>query len=316
VVRDRGHAAGRRRAHRPLTALSPTTSRAHPGSRNDSDGRVHAIGRSRDSGRHPRGVGTLGGHLRQPPPDRDAVRSREHLPVKPHGERQRRQRGDVRRRLVAQCDSIPVGRGDRADQAAPPRARPPGRCSSGSRLRSWLGRTSGVGLNRQRADRPRPAAGAGVRAVRDNRGRVGPPVHPGALGAVETGLGDVAAAALAVLPAERAAALCESVRSIWTPPTWRSTAGTSVSGSTRRSPVNGQFEFSAAVDTADLFRDGQLDGERTRPRSSRDLLALLRPSPQLCAACSSLLLHPEDRADLGGSGHGGLGALVLRYRAE
>jgi hypothetical protein len=68
-----------------------------------------------------------------------------------------------------------------------------------------------VGLDRRRADRagqqlaPVPGLAATTAAGLANR------FSEGQWAAVETGLGDVAAAALAALPAQRAAALCEDV---------------------------------------------------------------------------------------------------------
>ena len=80
-----------------------------------------------------------------------------------------------------------------------------------------------VGLDRQRAD----AAGQVLAPVRGLSSTTAAGLArrftDGQWHAVETGIGDIGAAMLAALPAQRAAALCEQSRSISTPPTSRST---------------------------------------------------------------------------------------------
>ena len=44
--------------------------------------------------------------------------------------------------------------------------------------------------------------------------------------------------------------------------------------------------------------------------------ARLAQDVPICSGCSYLLLYPEDHLVLCGSGHGHLGALMLRHRAE
>ena len=83
--------------------------------------------------------------------------------------------------------------------------------------------------------------------------------------AVETGLGDLVAAALQLLPAERAAALAGSV-TIWIPPMWRAMAAASAGcRSTTKAGGVRRPHVATCPDTATVLAADLLAGKRGPP---------------------------------------------------